>query len=98
MKTMSTVLSNAIDFRHAAGRKPMLQRLIPSGVLTAVASIAMAVALSSSSSFAFTLSSPSLTEPVIKADGVQQVWWHWHHGWGIGPVHWHHWHHWHHWY
>jgi hypothetical protein len=65
----------------------MLQRLIPS-----VASIAMAVAVSSSPSFAFTLSSPALTEPVIKAEGVQQVWYHywWHY-------HYHYWHHWHHW-
>jgi hypothetical protein len=51
----------------------MVQRLIPSGVLAAIAGAAMAVALSSSPSLAFTLSSPSLAEPVIKAD-VQQVW------------------------
>ena len=50
----------------------MVQRLIPSSVLAAIAGAAMAVAVSSSPSLAFTLSSPSLAEPVIKAD-VQQV-------------------------
>jgi hypothetical protein len=50
----------------------MVQRLIPSGVLAAIAGATMAVAVSSSPSFAFTLSSPSLAEPVIKAD-VQPV-------------------------
>jgi len=53
----------------------MVQRLIPSGVLAAMAGVAMAVAVPSSSSLAFTLSSPLLAEPVIKAD-VQQVWYH----------------------
>jgi len=53
----------------------MVQRLIPSGVLAAIAGVAMAVAVSSSPSLAFTLSSPSLAEPVFKAD-VQQVWYH----------------------
>ena len=53
----------------------MVQRLIPSGVLAAMASAAMAVAVSSSPSLGFTLSSPSLAEPVIKAD-IQQVWYH----------------------
>ena len=51
----------------------MVQRLIPSGVLAAIAGAAMAVAGLSSPSPAFTLSSPSTAEPVIKAD-VQQVW------------------------
>ena len=51
----------------------MVQRLIPSGVLAAIAGAAVAVAVSSSPSLGFTLSSPPLAEPVIKAD-VQQVW------------------------
>ena len=51
----------------------MVQRLIPSGVLAAMAGAAMAVPVLSSPSPAFTLSSPSTAEPVIKAD-VQQVW------------------------
>ena len=51
----------------------MVQRLILSGVLAAIAGAAMAVAGLSSPSPAFTLSSPSTAEPVIKAD-VQQVW------------------------
>jgi hypothetical protein len=51
----------------------MVQRLIPSGVLAAMASAAMAVAVSSSPSLGFTLS--SLAEPIIKAD-AQQVWYH----------------------
>jgi hypothetical protein len=53
----------------------MVQRLIPSGVLTAIAGAAIAVAVSSSPSLGFTLSSQPLAEPVIKAD-VQQVWYH----------------------
>jgi hypothetical protein len=56
----------------------MVQRLIPSGVLAAIAGAAMAVAVSSSPSLGFTLSSPSLAESVIKAD-VQQVWYHHYH-------------------
>jgi hypothetical protein len=56
----------------------MVQRLIPSGVLAAITGAAMAVAVSSSPSLGFTLSSPSLAEPVIKAN-VQQVWYHYHH-------------------
>jgi hypothetical protein len=50
----------------------MISRLITSGVLAAIAGAAMTVAVSSNPSFAFTLSSPSVTESVIKA-GVQQV-------------------------
>ena len=50
----------------------MVQRLIPSGVAAAIAGGAMAVALSSCPSFAFTLSAPSLAQSVVKAD-VQQV-------------------------
>ena len=59
---------------HSWGlEETMVQRLTPSGVLAAIAGAAMAVAVSSSPSRAFTLSSPSLAEPVIKAV-VQQVW------------------------
>ena len=50
----------------------MIPRLITSGVLAAIAGAAMTVAVSSSPSFAFTLSSPSVTDKVTKAD-VQQV-------------------------
>jgi hypothetical protein len=53
----------------------MVQRLISSGIIAAIAGAAMAVAVSSSPSLGFTLSSPPLAEPVIKAD-VQQVWYH----------------------
>jgi hypothetical protein len=53
----------------------MVQRLIPSGVLAAIAGAAMVIAVLSSPSLGFTLSSPSLVEPVIKAN-VQQVWYH----------------------
>ena len=48
-------------------------RLVPRGALAAVAGALMLVA-SSSPSPAFTLSSPSLAEPVVTAD-IQQVWW-----------------------
>jgi hypothetical protein len=53
----------------------MVQRLIPCSVLAAIAGAAIAVAVSSSPSLAFTLSSPSLAEPATKAD-VQRVWYH----------------------
>ena len=50
----------------------MIPRLITRGVLAAIAGAAMAVAVPSSPSFAFTLSLPSVTDQVIKAD-IQQV-------------------------
>ena len=50
----------------------MIPRLVTSGVLAVIAGAAMALAVPPSPSFAFTLSSPSVTESVIKAD-VQQV-------------------------
>jgi hypothetical protein len=50
----------------------MVQRLIPRGVAAAMAAGTMAVALSCCPSLAFTLSAPSLAQPVAKAD-VQQV-------------------------
>jgi hypothetical protein len=46
----------------------MIPRLVTSGVLAAIAGAAMTVALSSSPSFAFTLSSPSVADKVTKAD------------------------------
>ena len=56
----------------------MVHRLIPSGVAAPIAGGAMAVALSCCPSFAFTLSAPSLTQSVVKAD-VQQVYYYGHH-------------------
>ena len=50
----------------------MIPRLITSGVLAAIAGAAMAFAVSSSPSFAFTLSSPTVTEEGLKTD-IQQV-------------------------
>ena len=50
----------------------MVQRLIPSGVVAAIAGGTMAAALSCCPSFAFTLSAPSLAQSVVKTD-VQQV-------------------------
>jgi hypothetical protein len=50
----------------------MIPRLITSGVLAAIAGAAMAVVVSSNPSFAFTLSSPSVTEQGLKTD-IQQV-------------------------
>ena len=50
----------------------MIPRLVTSGVLAALAGAAMTVAVSSSPSFAFTLSSPSVADKVTKAD-VQQA-------------------------
>jgi hypothetical protein len=68
----------------------MVSRLVPGGALAALAGAAMFIAASTSPSSAFTLSSPSLEQPVISAD-VQDVYWRhwgwhggwgWHHGWG----------------
>ena len=50
----------------------MIPRLITTGVLAAIAGAAMAVAISSRPSFAFTLSSPSVPEQGLKTD-IQQV-------------------------
>ncbi len=52
----------------------MVSRLVPSGVLAAAAGAALMVAASSGPSSAFTLSSPSLDQPVVSAN-VQHVWW-----------------------
>jgi hypothetical protein len=56
----------------------MVQRLISSGVALATAGGTMVVALSCCPSFAFTLSAPSLAQPVVKAD-LQQVQYYDHH-------------------
>jgi hypothetical protein len=50
----------------------MIPRLIRSGILAAIAGAAIAIAVPSSPSFAFTLSSPSVTEQGFKAD-VQEI-------------------------
>jgi hypothetical protein len=67
-------------------------RILSHGAIAAVAGATM-LALSSAPSSAFTLSSPSLEQPVVGAD-VESVWWHggWHRGWHGG---WHRgWHRW----
>ena len=67
-------------------------RILKSTVIAAVGGAAM-LALSLSSASAFTLSGPSLEQPVASAQ-VENGWWHhgwgggwhggWHHGWGGG--------------
>ena len=59
-------------------------RILSRGAIGAVAGATM-LALSSAPSSAFTLSSPSLEQPVVGAD-VESVWWHggWHRGWHGG--------------
>ena len=70
----------------------MVSRLVPTGLLAAIAGAALFVAASSSPSPAFTLSSPSPEQPVVSAD-VQDAYWcrwgrcgGWHRPWG-----WHRW-------
>jgi hypothetical protein len=68
----------------------MVFRILSRGAIAALAGAAM-LAASSAPSSAFTLSSPSLEQPVVGAD-VQSIWWHggwrggwhggWHRGWG----------------
>jgi hypothetical protein len=67
----------------------MVLRIFSGGAIAALAGVAMLVA--SNGADAFTLSSPSLDQPVAAAD-IQQVWWHggWHRGWGWGGG-WHRW-------
>jgi hypothetical protein len=75
----------------------MVSRLVPGGVLAAAVGAALMIAALSDPSSAFTLSSPSLDQPVATA-GVQHVWWdrwgRWHpNHWGWGwrhPYYWHH--------
>lgn len=68
----------------------MLSRMMTSGVLAAVAGVAMLATVSTSAS-AFTLQSPALDRPVASAD-VQHVWWdswgRWHPNryWGPAPL------------
>jgi hypothetical protein len=82
----------------------MVSRLVPGGALAALVGAAMFVAASSSPSPAFTLSSPSLEQPVLSAD-IQDAYWcrwgrcgwgwrRWGGGWGWGwhrPWGWHRW-------
>ena len=67
----------------------MVLRILSRGAIAAVVGAAM-LSASSAPSSAFTLSSPSLEQPVIGAD-VQSVWWHggWHGGWHRGWGGWH---------
>jgi hypothetical protein len=64
----------------------MVLRILSRGAIAAVVGATM-LAASSAPSPAFTLSSPSLEQPVVGAD-VETVWWHhgwhggWHRGWG----------------
>ena len=66
----------------------MIHRVVSGGVIAAIAGAAM-LAAASGPSAAFTLSAPSLEQPVV-TDGVQPVWWdawgRWHpnRGWGWG--------------
>ena len=80
----------------------MVSRLVPSGLLAAGA--VLMIAASSAPASAFTLSSPSLDQPVVTGD-IQHVWWdrwgrwhpnRWGWGWGWGwhhPYYYHHWRH-----
>ena len=60
----------------------MVLRILSPGAIAAIAGTTM-LAFSSVPAPAFTLSSPSLEQPVVGAD-VESVWWHggWHRGWG----------------
>ena len=65
----------------------MVSRLVPTGLLAAIAGAALFAAASSSPSPAFTLSSPSLEQPVISADVQDAYWCRWGRcgGWGWRP-------------
>ena len=64
----------------------MVLRILSRGAIAAIAGAAM-LAASTAPSPAFTLSAPSLEQPVVGAD-VESVYWHggwhggWHRGWG----------------
>jgi hypothetical protein len=89
----------------------MVARLIRTSSLAAIAGAALFVVASSSPSPAFTLSSPSLEQPVVSADVQDAYWcrwgrcggWGWHRwgywhrpwGWGYRPWGWHRWGYWH---
>ena len=67
--------------------------IIPGGVAAALTGAAMMVAVSSAPASAFTLSSPSLAEPVFTADIEHVQWGYWHRPWGYWhrPWGWHPW-------
>ena len=73
----------------------MSTRVLTGGVLAALAGATM-LAISASSASAFTLSSPSLEQPMTASHIDRVCWQQGHPGpcWGWG---WHHWHHWHRW-
>ena len=62
----------------------MVLRILSRGAIAAIAGATM-LAFSSVPAPAFTLSSPSLEQPVVGAN-VESVWWHggWHRGWHGG--------------
>jgi hypothetical protein len=72
----------------------MVSHLVPRGILAAAAGAALMIVASSGPSSAFTLSSPSLDQPVVTAN-IQHVWWdrwgRWHPniwGWGWRHPYW----------
>lgn len=67
----------------------MVSRLVPRGVLAAVAGATLMIAASSAPASAFTLASASLDQPVASSD-VQQAYWGYHH-WGWHRWGWHRW-------
>jgi len=86
----------SLDVRGAeAEESNMASRLVTGGVLGAAAGAALTVAVSFGPSAAFTLSSPSLDQPVVTAN-IQHVWWdrwgRWHPNywrWGWRHPYWH---------
>jgi hypothetical protein len=64
-------------------------RILTGTAIAAIGGAAM-LALSMSPASAFTLSGPSLEQPVVSAQ-IDKVWWHhgwgWGHGWGHGWRH-----------
>jgi hypothetical protein len=69
--------------------KAMSVKTLAKYTIAAISGASM-LALSLSPASAFTLSAPSLEQPVASAQ-IDKVWWHggWHHGWG-GGWGWHH--------
>lgn len=69
----------------------MFTRVLTGGAVAALAGVAM-LAISASSASAFTLSSPSLEQPMASSS-IDHVWWdrwgRWHPNWGPGWG-WHH--------
>jgi hypothetical protein len=64
----------------------MSTRVLTGGVLAALAGAAM-LAISASSASAFTLSSPSLEQPMASSQ-IDRVWWRHYGGWGWHPHYW----------